>query len=119
MRLAAAKVTAARLARAAAAVAAVCVLTTPLRAQEQYPSSAAITIVTPAGAGHHHRHLLARALWRERLSRRFGQQVIVLQTAPGCMRRLIAAQAVATAPADGCTTLLQLVDQRAMPSWER
>jgi tripartite-type tricarboxylate transporter receptor subunit TctC len=98
MRLAAAGVTAARLARAAAAM---FVLATPLRAQEQYPSST-ITIVTTLAPGTTI-DILAR-LYGERLSRRFGQQIIV-SNRPGA-GGLIAAQAVATAPADGYTLLL-------------
>ena len=101
MRLAAAGVTAARLARAAAALAAMFVLAMPVRAQEQYPSSA-ITVVTPLAPGTTI-DILAR-LYGERLSRRFGQQVIV-SNRPGA-GGLIAAQAVATAPPDGYTLLL-------------
>jgi len=101
MRLAAAGVTAARFARAAMALAATLVLATALRAQEQYPSNA-ITIVTPLAPGTTI-DILAR-LYGERLSRRFGQQIIV-SNRPGA-GGLIAAQAVATAPADGYTLLL-------------
>jgi len=95
------RLAAARLAHAAAAVAAMFVLATALRAQEQYPSNA-ITIVTPLAPGTTI-DILAR-LYGERLSRRFGQQVIV-SNRPGA-GGLIAAQAVATAPADGYTLLL-------------
>ncbi len=101
MRLAAAGVTAARLARAAAALAATLMLATPVRAQEPYPSSP-ITVVTPLAPGTTI-DILAR-LYGERLSRRFGQQVIV-SNRPGA-GGLIAAQAVVTAPADGYTLLL-------------
>jgi tripartite-type tricarboxylate transporter receptor subunit TctC len=78
-----------------------CVLAMPLRAQEHYPSST-ITVVTPLAPGTTI-DILAR-LYAERLSRRFGQQVIV-SNRPGA-GGLIAAQAVATAPADGYTLLL-------------
>jgi len=83
------------------ALAATLVLATALRAQEQYPSNA-ITIVTPLAPGTTI-DILAR-LYGERLSRRFGQQIIV-SNRPGA-GGLIAAQAVAAAPADGYTLLL-------------
>jgi len=83
------------------ALAATLVLAMPVRAQEQYPTSA-ITVVTPLAPGTTI-DILAR-LYGERLSRRFGQQIIV-SNRPGA-GGLIAAQAVATAPADGYTLLL-------------
>src|SRR6266568_6272049 len=70
-------------------------------AQEQYPSRL-ITVVVPLTAGTTI-DILAR-LFAESLSKRFGQQVIVANR-PGA-GGLIAAQAVATAPADGYTVLL-------------
>ena len=66
-----------------------------------YPSSA-ITLVTPLGPGTTI-DILAR-LYGERLARRFGRQVIV-SNRPGA-GGLIAAQAVAGAPADGTTLLV-------------
>jgi len=72
----------------------------PVRAQE-FPSGA-ITVVTPLPPGTAV-DILAR-LYAERLSRRFGQQIVV-SNRPGA-GGLIAAQAVATAPADGYTLLL-------------
>jgi tripartite-type tricarboxylate transporter receptor subunit TctC len=76
-----------------------------VRAQD-YPStpstpSTAITLVTPLGPGTVI-DILAR-LYGERLARRFGRQVIV-SNRPGA-GGLIAAQAVARAPADGATLL--------------
>jgi tripartite-type tricarboxylate transporter receptor subunit TctC len=85
---------------AAAALAATLALGAPARAQD-YPSGA-ITVVTPLAPGTTI-DILAR-LYGERLSRRFGQQVIV-SNRPGA-GGLIAAQAVAAAPADGYTLLL-------------
>jgi tripartite-type tricarboxylate transporter receptor subunit TctC len=85
----------------AAVVAATLMLGIPVRAQDRYPSSA-ITVVTPLAPGTAI-DILAR-LYGERLSRRFGQQVIV-SNRPGA-GGLIAAQAVVTAPADGYTLLL-------------
>src|SRR5262245_31558324 len=73
----------------------------PARAQEAYPSRL-ITVVVPLTPGTTI-DILAR-LYAERLSRRFGQQVIV-SNRPGA-GGLIAAQAVATSPADGYTALL-------------
>lgn len=73
----------------------------PAAAQEQYPSRL-ITVVVPLTAGTTI-DILAR-LFAESLSKRFGQQVIVANR-PGA-GGLIAAQAVATAPADGYTVLL-------------
>jgi tripartite-type tricarboxylate transporter receptor subunit TctC len=94
------KLTAAKLTPVAAALAATLALDAPVRAQD-YPSSA-ITVVTPLAPGTTI-DILAR-LYGERLSRRFGQQVVV-SNRPGA-GGLIAAQAVATAPADGYTLLL-------------
>src|SRR5215472_10538352 len=73
----------------------------PAAAQEQYPSRM-ITVAVPLTAGTTI-DILAR-LYAESLSKRFGQQVIVANR-PGA-GGLIAAQAVATAPADGYTVLL-------------
>jgi tripartite-type tricarboxylate transporter receptor subunit TctC len=70
-------------------------------AQERYPSRV-ITIVVPLTAGTTI-DILAR-LFADNLSKRLGQQVIVANR-PGA-GGLIAAQAVATAPADGYTILL-------------
>src|ERR1700745_4392949 len=70
-------------------------------AQEHYPSRL-ITGVVPLTAGTTI-DILAR-LFAESLSKRFGQQVIVANR-PGA-GGLIAAQAVATAPADGYTVPL-------------
>jgi tripartite-type tricarboxylate transporter receptor subunit TctC len=81
-------------------VAATFMLCGSITAQE-FPSSA-ITVVTPLAPGTTV-DILAR-LYGERLSRRFGQQVIV-SNRPGA-GGLIAAQAVAAAPADGYTLLL-------------
>jgi tripartite-type tricarboxylate transporter receptor subunit TctC len=85
----------------AAIVAAILMLSVPVRSQDRYPSGA-ITVVTPLAPGTAI-DILAR-LYGERLSRRFGQQVIV-SNRPGA-GGLIAAQAVVTAPADGYTLLL-------------
>ena len=71
------------------------VLGVPVRGQDRYPSSA-ITVVTPLAPGTTI-DILAR-LYGERLSRRFGQQVIV-SNRPGA-GGLIAVQAVVTAPAE-------------------
>jgi tripartite-type tricarboxylate transporter receptor subunit TctC len=70
------------------------------RAQDQYPSRA-ITIVVPITAGTTI-DILAR-LYAEKLAKRFGQQVVVANRAGA--GGLIAAQAVAGAPADGYTVL--------------
>jgi len=70
-------------------------------AQEPYPSRM-ITVIVPLTAGTTI-DILAR-FFAESLSKRFGQQVIVANR-PGA-GGLIAAQAVATAPADGYTVLL-------------
>src|SRR5580704_1366416 len=85
----------------AAVIAATLMLGIPVRAQDRYPSGA-ITVVTPLAPGTTI-DILAR-LYGERLSRRFGQQVIV-SNRPGA-GGLIAAQAVASAPADGYTLFL-------------
>jgi tripartite-type tricarboxylate transporter receptor subunit TctC len=71
------------------------------RAQERFPSRL-ITIVVPLTAGTT-ADILAR-LFAEGLSRRFDQRVVV-SNRPGA-GGLIAAQAVATGPADGYTILL-------------
>lgn len=70
-------------------------------AQERFPSRV-ITIVVPLTAGTTI-DILAR-LFADNLAKRLGQQVIVANR-PGA-GGLIAAQAVATAPADGYTILL-------------
>ena len=82
---------------ALAAMACVCV---PARSQEQYPSRL-ITIVAPITAGTAI-DILAR-LYADKLSKRFGQQVVVANRAGA--GGLIGAQAVAGAPADGYTVL--------------
>jgi tripartite-type tricarboxylate transporter receptor subunit TctC len=71
------------------------------RAQDQYPARL-LTVVVPLTPGTTI-DILAR-LFAESLSKRFGQQVIVANR-PGA-GGLIAAQAVAAAPADGYTVLL-------------
>jgi tripartite-type tricarboxylate transporter receptor subunit TctC len=71
------------------------------RAQDQYPAKL-LTVVVPLTPGTTI-DILAR-LFAESLSKRFGQQVVVANR-PGA-GGLIAAQAVATAPADGYTVLL-------------
>src|SRR5262245_53398352 len=73
----------------------------PAAAQGPYPSRL-ITVVVPLTPGTTI-DILAR-LFAESLSKRFGQQVIVANR-PGA-GGLIAAQAVAAAPADGYTVLL-------------
>src|SRR3954468_19967133 len=70
-------------------------------AQERYPSKA-ITIITPITAGTTI-DILAR-LFADGLSRKFGQQILVLNR-PGA-GGIIAAQALLNAPADGHTVLL-------------
>src|SRR5262245_32199308 len=70
-------------------------------AQDHYPSRL-VTVVVPLPACTTI-DILAR-LFAESLSKRFGQQVIVANR-PGA-GGLIAAQAVATAPADGYSVLL-------------
>jgi tripartite-type tricarboxylate transporter receptor subunit TctC len=86
---------------AAVVLAAAMAVGTGTAAQEHYPSRL-ITVVVPLTAGTTI-DILAR-LFAESLSKRFGQQVIVANR-PGA-GGLIAAQAVATAPADGYTVLL-------------
>src|SRR6516165_3766524 len=86
---------------AAVVLAAAMAVGTGAAAQEHYPSRL-ITVVVPLTAGTTI-DILAR-LFAESLSKRFGQQVIVANR-PGA-DGLIAAQAVATAPADGYTVLL-------------
>jgi tripartite-type tricarboxylate transporter receptor subunit TctC len=86
---------------AAAVLAAAIAAGVPARAQDQYPSRL-ITVVVPLTPGTAI-DILAR-LYAERLSKRFGQQVVV-SNRPGA-GGLIAAQAVATSPADGYTVLL-------------
>jgi tripartite-type tricarboxylate transporter receptor subunit TctC len=71
------------------------------RVQDQYPSKL-LTVVVPLTPGTTI-DILAR-LFAENLSKRFGQQVVV-SNRPGA-GGLIAAQAVAAAPADGYTVLL-------------
>jgi tripartite-type tricarboxylate transporter receptor subunit TctC len=70
------------------------------RAQDSYPSKL-ITIVAPITAGTTI-DILAR-LYADKLSKKFGQQVVVLNR-PGA-GGAIAAQAVANAPADGYTLI--------------
>ncbi len=72
----------------------------PARAQDQYPSRL-ITIVVPITAGTTI-DILAR-LYADKLAKKFGQQVVVANR-PGA-GGLIAAQAVASSPADGYTVL--------------
>src|SRR5262245_4789692 len=86
---------------AALMLAAATAIGTPAAAKEQYPSRL-ITVVVPLTPGTTI-DILAR-LYAERLSKRFGQQVIVANR-PGA-GGLIGAQALATAPADGYTVLL-------------
>jgi tripartite-type tricarboxylate transporter receptor subunit TctC len=85
---------------AAIALAALACLAGTARAQDHYPSRL-ITIVVPITAGTTI-DILAR-LYAEKLSKKFGQQVVVTNR-PGA-GGLIAAQAVANAPADGYTVL--------------
>lgn len=73
----------------------------PALAQDSYPSKL-ITIVAPITAGTTI-DILAR-LYADKLSKRFGQQVVVLNR-PGA-GGLIAAQAVASSPPDGYTLIL-------------
>ena len=70
------------------------------RGQEQYPNRL-ITIVAPITAGTAI-DIMAR-LYADKLSKRFGQQVVVANRAGA--GGLIGAQAVASAPADGYTVL--------------
>src|SRR5262245_34207612 len=86
---------------AAAVLATAMAVSAGAAAQEHYPSRL-ITLVVPLTAGPTS-DILAR-LFAESLSKRFGQQVIVANR-PGA-GGLIAAQAVAAAPADGYTVLL-------------
>lgn len=72
----------------------------PARAQDHYPSRL-ITIIAPITAGTTI-DILAR-LYADRLSKRFGQQVVVVNR-PGA-GGLIAAQAVASSPPDGYTLI--------------
>ena len=75
-------------------------LCAPARAQDAYPSRL-ITIVVPITPGTTI-DILAR-LYADKLAKKFGQQVVVANR-PGA-GGLIAAQAVANAPADGYTVL--------------
>jgi tripartite-type tricarboxylate transporter receptor subunit TctC len=84
----------------AAAVTGLVCLCPPARAQDQYPSRL-ITIIAPITAGTTI-DILAR-LYADRLSKRFGQQVVVVNR-PGA-GGLIAAQAVASSPPDGYTLI--------------
>jgi tripartite-type tricarboxylate transporter receptor subunit TctC len=86
---------------AVAALATALAVGSSAQAQDQYPSKL-LTVVVPLTPGTTI-DILAR-LFAESLSKRFGQQVIVANR-PGA-GGLIAAQAVATAPADGYTVLL-------------
>ena len=72
----------------------------PARAQDHYPSRL-ITVIAPITAGTTI-DILAR-LYADRLSKRFGQQVVVVNR-PGA-GGLIAAQAVASSPPDGYTLI--------------
>jgi tripartite-type tricarboxylate transporter receptor subunit TctC len=72
----------------------------PARAQDHYPSRL-ITIIAPITAGTTI-DILAR-LYADKLSKRFGQQVVVVNR-PG-VGGLIAAQAVASSPPDGYTLI--------------
>jgi len=75
-------------------------LCAPARSQDQYPSRL-ITIVVPITPGTAI-DILAR-LYADKLSKRFGQQVVVANRAGA--GGLIAAQAVASSPADGTTVI--------------
>jgi tripartite-type tricarboxylate transporter receptor subunit TctC len=72
----------------------------PARAEEHYPSRL-ITIVAPITAGTAI-DIMAR-LYADKLSKQFGQQVVVANRAGAA--GMIGAQAVANAPADGYTVL--------------
>jgi tripartite-type tricarboxylate transporter receptor subunit TctC len=85
---------------AALGLTAMALLCAPARAQDQYPSRL-ITIVAPITPGTAI-DILAR-LYADKLSKRFGQQVVVANRAGA--GGLIGAQAVASAPADGYTVL--------------
>jgi tripartite-type tricarboxylate transporter receptor subunit TctC len=84
---------------AALALAAAC-LCEPARAQEQFPSRL-VTIVAPITPGTAI-DIIAR-LYADKLSKRFGQQVVIANRAGA--GGMIGAQAVANAPADGYTVL--------------
>lgn len=84
----------------AAALTGVVCLCPPARAQDHYPSRL-ITIIAPITAGTTI-DILAR-LYADKLSKRFGQQVVVVNR-PGA-GGLIAAQAVASSPPDGYTLI--------------
>ena len=84
----------------AAALAGLVCLCPPARAQDHYPSRL-ITIIAPITAGTTI-DILAR-LYADKLSKRFGQQVVVVNR-PGA-GGLIAAQAVASSPPDGYTLI--------------
>jgi tripartite-type tricarboxylate transporter receptor subunit TctC len=84
---------------AAITLAAAC-LCGPARAEEHYPSRL-ITIVAPITAGTAI-DIMAR-LYADKLSKQFGQQVVVTNRAGA--GGMIGAQAVANAPADGYTVL--------------
>jgi tripartite-type tricarboxylate transporter receptor subunit TctC len=85
----------------AAVLAATLALGAPVRSQEPYPSKP-ITLVAPQSPGTT-LDILAR-LYADKLNKRLGQPVIV-SNRPGA-GGLIAAQAVAVAPADGSTLLI-------------
>jgi tripartite-type tricarboxylate transporter receptor subunit TctC len=85
----------------AAALAIVLAVCSPVGSQEQYPARL-LTIVVPLTPGTTI-DILAR-IYADSLSKRLGQQVIIANR-PGA-GGLIGAQAVASAPADGCTVLL-------------
>ena len=72
----------------------------PARAQEQFPNRL-ITVIAPITAGTAI-DIMAR-LYADKLSKRFGQQVVVANRAGA--GGMIGAQAVATAPPDGYTVL--------------
>ena len=84
----------------AAALTGVVCLCPPARAQDHYPSRL-ITIIAPITAGTTI-DILAR-LYADKLSKRFGQQVVIVNR-PGA-GGLIAAQAVASSPPDGYTLI--------------
>src|SRR6476646_7658797 len=84
----------------AAVVTGLVCLCPPARAQDSYPSKL-VTIVAPITAGTTI-DILAR-LYADKLSKRFGQQVVVANRAGA--GGLIAAQAVAGSPADGYTVI--------------
>ena len=84
---------------AAIALAAAC-LCAPVRAQEQFPNRL-VTIIAPITPGTAI-DIMAR-LYADKLSKQFGQQVVVTNRAGA--GGMIGAQAVANAPADGYTVL--------------